>query len=85
MVPVEGTEEVIPVDVVLIAAGFLGSEKYVTDAFKVAINGRTNVDTKPDQYQTSVRQSLHSRRYAQRSVPGSMGNPRRQRSCEGGR
>ena len=54
MVPVEGTEEVIPVDVVLIAAGFLGSEKYVTDAFKVAINGRTNVDTKPDQYQTSV-------------------------------
>ena len=54
MVPVEGTEEVIPVDVVLIAAGFLGSEKYVTDAFKVAINGRTNVETKPDQYQTSV-------------------------------
>ena len=54
MVPVEGSEEVIPVDVVLIAAGFLGSEKYVTDAFKVAINGRTNVDTKPDQYQTSV-------------------------------
>ena len=38
----------------LIAAGFLGSEKYVTDAFKVAINGRTNVDTKPEQYQTSV-------------------------------
>ena len=26
MVPVEGTEEVIPVDVVLIAAGFLGRE-----------------------------------------------------------
>ena len=54
MVPVEGTEEVIPVDVVLIAAGYLGSEKYVTDAFKVAINGRTNVDTIPEQYQTSV-------------------------------
>ena len=35
MVPVEGTEEVIPADVVLIAAGFLGSQKYVTDAFKV--------------------------------------------------
>ena len=43
MVPVEGTEEVIPADVVLIAAGFLGSQKYVTDAFKVSINGRTNV------------------------------------------
>ena len=37
MVPVEGTEEVIPAEVVLIAAGFLGSQKYVTDAFKVNI------------------------------------------------
>ena len=54
MVPVEGTEEVIPVDVVLIAAGFLGSQKYVTDAFKVAVNGRTNVETKPEAYETSV-------------------------------
>ena len=54
MVPVEGTEEVIPVELVLIAAGFLGSEKYVTDAFHVAVNGRTNVDTKPECYDTSV-------------------------------
>lgn len=54
MVPVEGTEEVIPVDLVLIAAGFLGSQKYVTDAFRVATNARTNVDTKPDCYDTSV-------------------------------
>ena len=45
MVPVEGTEEVIPAELVLIAAGFLGSQKYVTDAFKVAVNGRTNVET----------------------------------------
>ena len=54
MVPVEGTEEVIPVDLVLIAAGFLGSQKYVTDAFQVALSPRTNVDTKPGQYATSV-------------------------------
>lgn len=54
MVPVAGTEEVIPADVVLIAAGFLGSEKYVTDSFHVAVNARTNVDTKPDEYATSV-------------------------------
>ena len=54
MVPVEGTEELIPADVVLIAAGFLGSQKYVTDAFKVNINGRTNVETKPEAYETSV-------------------------------
>lgn len=54
MFPVEGTEEVIPADVVLIAAGFLGSQKYVTDAFKVALTGRTNVETKPEAYETSV-------------------------------
>ena len=54
MVPVEGSEEEIPADLVLIAAGFLGSQKYVTDAFGVAVNGRTNVDTKPGQYETSV-------------------------------
>ena len=54
MVPVEGTEEEIPADLVLIAAGFLGSEKYVTDAFGVACNARTNVDTKPGAYATSV-------------------------------
>ncbi|MBQ0001404.1 MAG: glutamate synthase subunit beta [Clostridiales bacterium] len=54
MVPVEGTEEIIPVDLVLIAAGFLGSQKYITDAFQVALNPRTNVDTKPGEYATSV-------------------------------
>ena len=54
MVPIEGSEEIIDVDIVLIAAGFLGSQKYVTDAFKVNINGRTNVDTAPGKYQTSI-------------------------------
>lgn len=54
MVPVEGTEETVDVDLVLIAAGFLGSQKYVTDAFKVELDGRTNVATKPGKYQTSV-------------------------------
>lgn len=54
MVPVEGTEEIMDVDLVLIAAGFLGSQKYVTDAFKVALDGRTNVATEPGKYQTSI-------------------------------
>ena len=54
MVPVEGSEEIIPADLVLIAAGFLGSQKYVTDAFKVALNPRTNVQTEAGKYQTSV-------------------------------
>jgi glutamate synthase (NADPH/NADH) small chain len=43
MVPVEGTEKKIPAQLVLIAAGFLGSEKYVTDAFGVETDSRTNV------------------------------------------
>lgn len=54
MVPVEGTEKVIKADLVLIAAGFLGSQNYVTEAFKVKVNQRTNVDTLPDEYETNV-------------------------------
>lgn len=54
MAPVEGSEYVVDVDLVLIAAGFLGSQKYVTDAFKVELDGRTNVKTAPGGYQTSV-------------------------------
>ncbi len=54
MVPVEGSEWTVKADLVLIAAGFLGSQKYVTDAFKVELNPRTNVATKPDEYATSV-------------------------------
>ena len=54
MVPVEGTEKVIEVGLVLIAAGFLGSQAYVTDAFKVKVNGRTNVETAPESYESSV-------------------------------
>lgn len=54
MIPAEGTEKVITADLVLIAAGFLGSQKYVTDAFQVAVNERTNVETAPDGYATTV-------------------------------
>lgn len=54
MIPVEGSEETIKADLVLIAAGFLGSEKYVTDTFGVAVNERTNVKTSADAYETSV-------------------------------
>lgn len=48
MVPVEGTEQLIDVDVVLVAAGFLGTQDYVAKAFKVELNARTNVATAPD-------------------------------------
>ncbi|MDO5409200.1 MAG: glutamate synthase subunit beta [Lachnospiraceae bacterium] len=54
MVPVKGSEQVIDTQLVLIAAGFLGSQKYVTDAFKVSVTERTNVATETDAYETSV-------------------------------
>ena len=54
MKEIPGSEQVLDAEVVLIAAGFLGSQKYVTDAFKVELNERTNVKTGPGRYQTSV-------------------------------
>lgn len=54
MVPVEGSEKELKADLVLIAAGFLGSESYLTDSFKVERNERTNVKTDASGYQTSV-------------------------------
>lgn len=55
MVPVAGSEKEVPADLVLIAAGFLGSESYVTDAFGVKVNERTNVATNPDSFETNVK------------------------------
>lgn len=54
MVPKEGTEKEVPCQLVLIAAGFLGSQAYVTDAFGVKVDGRTNVETKNGEFATSV-------------------------------
>ena len=54
MVEVAGSEEVIPCELCLIAAGFLGSQSYVTSAFGVEIDGRTNVLTEKGDYATSV-------------------------------
>jgi len=51
---VAGSEKVLEAEIVLIAAGFLGSQKYVTDAFRVDINQRTNVATAPGGYKTNV-------------------------------
>ncbi|MCH5270093.1 MAG: glutamate synthase subunit beta [Lachnospiraceae bacterium] len=54
MKEIPGSEQVLDAEVVLIAAGFLGSQKYITDAFKVELNERTNVKTAPGRYRTSV-------------------------------
>ena len=55
MSEIAGSEKTLPAEIVLIAAGFLGSQKYVTDAFKVEVNERTNVKTAQGQYATSVK------------------------------
>lgn len=53
MIPIPGTEETIPVDLVLIAAGFLGSQEYITSDMGVELDARTNVKTAKDSYKTS--------------------------------
>ena len=54
MMPIEGSEYTVECDMLLIAAGFLGSEEYVTSAFGVELNARTNVATEQDKYKSSV-------------------------------
>ena len=55
MAEIPGSEYTVDADMVLIAAGFLGSESYVTKAFGVEVNGRTNVQTEPGKYATNVK------------------------------
>ena len=55
MVEVAGSEKKMEADLVLIAAGFLGTEKYIADAFGVSLNERTNVSTKTERYETNVK------------------------------
>lgn len=45
MVEVAGSEETLPCELLLIAAGFLGCESYVSDAFGASRTPRGNVDT----------------------------------------
>ena len=55
MEEIPGSEQILEADLVLIAAGFLGAQSYVADAFGVNLNARTNVATEtPDSYQTNV-------------------------------
>ena len=51
---IPGSEQILKCELLLIAAGFLGAQKYVTDAFKVELTPRTAVSTKPGEYLTSV-------------------------------
>lgn len=52
--PVEGSESTIPCDLLLIAAGFLGCENYVPEAFGAALTPRAAVQTEAGRYASSV-------------------------------
>ena len=55
MKEVEGSEKEVEAELVLIAAGFLGSENYVTSAFGVEVDGRTNVMGENGSHKTNVK------------------------------
>lgn len=50
---IPGSEYILDADLVLIAAGFLGAEEYVTSAFHVKTTERMAVQTSPQKYATS--------------------------------
>lgn len=54
MQEIQESEYVLEADLVLIAAGFLGCQNYITDSFGVNLDERTNVKTEASKYQTNV-------------------------------
>ncbi len=51
---IEGSEKILPCSLCLIAAGFLGCQQYVVDAFGIELNERTNVKTAVGSHSTNV-------------------------------
>ncbi|MDE6698796.1 MAG: glutamate synthase subunit beta [Lachnospiraceae bacterium] len=51
---IPNSEYTVDCDMVLIAAGFLGTESYIAKAFGVNLNERTNVATEPSKFNTNV-------------------------------
>jgi len=51
---IEGSEKILPCELCLIAAGFLGCQQYIADAFGVSLDQRTNVKTAPGKHSTDI-------------------------------
>lgn len=49
---IEGSEETVPCELCLIAAGFVGSESYVSESFGVSLDERSNVRTERGSFRT---------------------------------
>ena len=54
MSEVEGSEQTIPCELCLIAAGFTGCQSYIAEAFGVELNARTNVNTEAGGFATNA-------------------------------
>ena len=54
MTVIEGSEYEVPAQLALIAAGFLGAESSVAEAFGVELNARTNVATEAGSHRTNA-------------------------------
>lgn len=50
---IEGSEEVIPAQIVLIAAGFLGPESYIVESFGLETDARSNIKASAGDHKTS--------------------------------
>lgn len=51
---IDGSEKTIPCELALIAAGFLGTQSYITEAFSLETDSRSNVLTAPQTHKTNI-------------------------------
>ncbi|XP_015120846.1 glutamate synthase [NADH], amyloplastic isoform X2 [Diachasma alloeum] len=54
MAEVEGSEKIYKCNLVLLAMGFLGPEKYIAEELKIKLDGRGNYETPGGKYSTSL-------------------------------
>ena len=50
---VEGSEEIIDVDIVMLAMGFLGTEEYISNSLNINLDNRGNIDAEYKSFKTS--------------------------------
>ena len=54
LVEIEGSEQTLKCDLLIIAAGFVGAEDYIAKESEVELTQRGTVKTEPEQYKTSI-------------------------------
>ena len=56
---VDGSEQKLPCELLIIAAGFTGCEAYVPDAFKIGCTDRNVIKTEPEHYAADRTRDMH--------------------------